>query len=79
MGSRPDTNFIYSPDRWSFIVAIIAAAAGVLSLTSAKAGGLSGVFISVTTVPASGKMSRWGSRSAPGMRSREVACSCCST
>ena len=56
VGSRPDTNFIYSPDRWSFIVAIIAAAAGVLSLTSAKAGGLSGVFISVTTVPASGNV-----------------------
>ena len=35
---------------------MIAAAAGVLSLTSAKAGGLSGVFISVTTVPASGNV-----------------------
>ena len=38
------------------MVAVIAAAAGVLSLTSAKAGGLSGVFISVTTVPASGNI-----------------------
>ena len=44
------------PDKWSFIVAVIAAAAGVLSLTSAKVGGLSGVFISVTTVPASGNV-----------------------
>ena len=35
---------------------MIAAAAGVLSLTSAKAGGLSGVFISVTTVPAAGNI-----------------------
>ena len=56
VGDRPQTDFIYSPDRWSFIVAIIAAAAGVLSLTSAKVGGLSGVFISVTTVPASGNV-----------------------
>lgn len=37
-------------------MAVIAAAAGVLSLTSAKAGGLSGVFISVTTVPAAGNV-----------------------
>jgi uncharacterized hydrophobic protein (TIGR00271 family) len=55
-GSRPGTDFIYSPDKWSFIVALIAAAAGVLSLTSAKVGGLSGVFISVTTVPAAGNL-----------------------
>jgi uncharacterized hydrophobic protein (TIGR00271 family) len=55
-GERPGTDFIYSPDKWSFIVALIAAAAGVLSLTSAKVGGLSGVFISVTTVPAAGNL-----------------------
>lgn len=53
---RPGTAFIYTPDKWSFIVALIAAAAGVLSLTSAKVGGLSGVFISVTTVPAAGNV-----------------------
>lgn len=53
---RPATQFIYTPDRWSFVVALIAAAAGVLSLTSAKVGGLSGVFISVTTVPAAGNV-----------------------
>jgi uncharacterized hydrophobic protein (TIGR00271 family) len=56
VGERPQTDFIYSPDKWSFIVAIVAAAAGVLSLTSSKVGGLSGVFISVTTVPASGNV-----------------------
>ena len=56
VGRRPQTDFIYSPDKWSFIVAIAAAAAGVLSLTSSKVGGLSGVFISVTTVPASGNV-----------------------
>ena len=55
-GRRPETDFIYAPDKWSFIVALIAAAAGVLSLTSAKVGGLSGVFISVTTVPAAGNV-----------------------
>ncbi|MBZ5735794.1 DUF389 domain-containing protein [Nocardioides sp. TRM66260-LWL] len=54
--ARPETEFVYSPDRWSFVVAVIAGAAGVLSLTSAKVGGLSGVFISVTTVPAAGNI-----------------------
>ncbi|WP_406023761.1 DUF389 domain-containing protein [Nocardioides sp. NBC_00850] len=49
---RPGTAFIYTPDKWSFIVALIAAAAGVLALTSARVGNLSGVFISVTTIPA---------------------------
>ena len=55
-GPRPATHFIYTPDKWSFIVAVIAATAGVLSLTSRKAGGLTGVFISVTTVPAAGNI-----------------------
>jgi uncharacterized hydrophobic protein (TIGR00271 family) len=55
-GPRPGTDFIYFPDKWSFIVAVIAAAAGVLSITSARTGGLSGVFISVTTVPAAGNV-----------------------
>jgi uncharacterized hydrophobic protein (TIGR00271 family) len=53
---RPSTGFIYTPDRWSFIVALIAAAAGVLSVTSSRVGGLSGVFISVTTIPAAGNL-----------------------
>lgn len=53
---RESTAFIYHPDKWSFIVALIAAAAGVLALTSSKVGGLSGVFISVTTVPAAGNV-----------------------
>ncbi|MFQ6172978.1 DUF389 domain-containing protein [Oryzobacter sp. R7] len=57
VGERPNTAFIYTPDRWSFIVAVIAAAAGVLSVTSARTGGLSGVFISVTTVPAAANVS----------------------
>ncbi|MEU5883637.1 DUF389 domain-containing protein [Spirillospora sp. NPDC047279] len=53
---RPMTAFIYSPDRWSFIVALLAGAAGVLSLTAAKSSALVGVFISVTTVPAAGNL-----------------------
>ncbi|GAB3442683.1 DUF389 domain-containing protein [Phycicoccus ginsengisoli] len=55
-GSRPDTKFIYSPDQWSFLVAVVAAAAGVLSMTSSRVGGLSGVFVSVTTIPAAGNI-----------------------
>ncbi|MFC9977769.1 DUF389 domain-containing protein [Spirillospora sp. NPDC127200] len=54
--SRPMTDFIYSPDRWSFIVALLAGAAGVLSLTAGKSAALVGVFISVTTVPAAGNL-----------------------
>ncbi|MEU9484384.1 DUF389 domain-containing protein [Streptomyces decoyicus] len=50
--ARPNTNFIYRPDWFSFVVAVLAGIAGVLSLTSAKSGALVGVAISVTTVPA---------------------------
>ncbi|WP_333735635.1 DUF389 domain-containing protein [Streptomyces sp. IBSBF 2806] len=49
---RPQTGFVYAPDAFSFIVALLAGAAGTLSLTSAKSGALVGVAISVTTVPA---------------------------
>lgn len=53
---RPGVSFIYTPNAWSFIVAIIAAAAGVLALTSSQSTGIIGVFISVTTIPASGNI-----------------------
>ncbi len=56
VAARPGTGFIYHPDGWSFAVAVMAAIAGVLSLTSGRMGGLSGVFISVTTVPAAGNI-----------------------
>lgn len=56
IGPRPLTQFIYTPDKWSLIVALIAGAAGVLALTSSRAGGLTGVFISVTTIPAAGNV-----------------------
>ncbi|MDI3385731.1 DUF389 domain-containing protein [Streptomyces sp. B-S-A8] len=49
---RPNTGFVYAPDLFSFVVAVLAGAAGTLSLTSAKSGALVGVAISVTTVPA---------------------------
>ncbi|MFJ7304965.1 DUF389 domain-containing protein [Streptomyces sp. NPDC099088] len=51
-GPRPNTGFVYAPDWFSFVVAVLAGAAGILSLTSAKSGALVGVAISVTTVPA---------------------------
>ncbi|WP_353944194.1 DUF389 domain-containing protein [Streptomyces sp. HUAS MG91] len=49
---RPNTSFIFNPDWFSFVVAVLAGAAGTLSLTSAKSGAMVGVAISVTTVPA---------------------------
>lgn len=54
---RPNTGFIYAPDWFSFVVAVLAGAAGTLSLTSAKSGALVGVAISVTTVPAAANAS----------------------
>jgi uncharacterized hydrophobic protein (TIGR00271 family) len=51
---HPLTDFISQPDAFSVIVAFLAGAAGVLSLTSAKSGALIGVLISVTTIPAAG-------------------------
>jgi uncharacterized hydrophobic protein (TIGR00271 family) len=51
-GEHPFTQFISSPDEFSFIVAFLAGMVGVLSLTNAKSGALVGVLISVTTIPA---------------------------
>jgi uncharacterized hydrophobic protein (TIGR00271 family) len=56
LDNRPLTDFIIHPDRWSFIVAILAGVAGILSLTAGKSSALVGVFISVTTVPAAGNI-----------------------
>jgi uncharacterized hydrophobic protein (TIGR00271 family) len=47
-------DFVYQVGWWSFIVAVLAGAAGMLSVTSTKSAALVGVFISVTTVPAAG-------------------------
>lgn len=48
------TEFIYHPGPYSFIVAVLAGSAGMLSLIGKKSAALVGVFISVTTVPAAG-------------------------
>lgn len=53
---RPQTGFIWHPDIWSFVVALVAGAAGVLALSTDKAQAMVGVFISVTTVPAAGNL-----------------------
>jgi uncharacterized hydrophobic protein (TIGR00271 family) len=50
------TDFIVKPDRWSFVIAVLAGVAGVLSITAGKSSALVGVFISVTTVPAAGNI-----------------------
>lgn len=53
---RPQTGFIYQPDEWSFIVAMVAGTAGVLALSLEQSNTMVGVFISVTTVPAAGNL-----------------------
>ncbi|WP_116206804.1 DUF389 domain-containing protein [Amycolatopsis circi] len=47
-------DFVYQVGPASFVVALLAGAAGMLAMTSAKSAALVGVFISVTTVPAAG-------------------------
>jgi uncharacterized hydrophobic protein (TIGR00271 family) len=54
LGANRATEFIYHPGPYSFIVAVLAGAAGMLSLIGKKSAALVGVFISVTTVPAAG-------------------------
>ena len=49
-----EVDFIFQVGPVSFVVALLAGAAGMLSLTSSKSSALVGVFISVTTVPAAG-------------------------
>lgn len=47
-------DFVFQVGPFSLVVALLAGAAGMLSLMSAKSAALVGVFISVTTVPAAG-------------------------
>ncbi|HEV7624531.1 MAG TPA: DUF389 domain-containing protein [Amnibacterium sp.] len=51
-GHRPLTSFVAHPDVFSVVTALIAGAAGMVSLTASRSGALVGVFISVTTIPA---------------------------
>lgn len=59
-------HLLASPDAFTWIVAVCAGAAGMLSLTTAKSGALIGVLISVTTIPAAAEigvaasLSDWG-------------------
>ena len=53
---RPQTDFIWQPDVWSFLVALTAGVVGALALSLGKSSTLLGVFISVTTVPAAGNL-----------------------
>ena len=52
IGRHTETLFISDPNRYSVIVAMLAGVAGMVSLTTAKAGALIGVLVSVTTIPA---------------------------
>ena len=63
---RPLTGFIWRPDRWSVVVAVLAGCAGVLSQTAGRSNALVGVFISVTTVPAAGDLALCLALWAPG-------------
>ncbi len=56
MRARPNTGFIWHPDLWSVVVALLAGAAGALALALSKTATMVGVFISVTTVPAAGNL-----------------------
>ena len=51
-GLRPVSDLINTPNLFSVVVAVIAGLVGVVSLTLAKATTLTGVFISITTIPA---------------------------
>jgi uncharacterized hydrophobic protein (TIGR00271 family) len=52
LDDHPLTEFVSEPGVLSFIVALFAGVAGMLSMTSAKSGALVGVLISVVTIPA---------------------------
>lgn len=51
-GVTPVADLIAAPGAFSVIIAALAGIAGVVSLTESRASALTGVFISVTTVPA---------------------------
>lgn len=63
--ARPLTGFIWRPDKWSAVVAVLAGCAGVLSQTAGRSNALVGVFISVTTVPAAGDLALSAAVGAP--------------
>lgn len=52
LGIRPVSNLIDTPNWFAFIVAVLAGAVGVVSVTESRSSTMIGVFISVTTIPA---------------------------
>lgn len=52
-GVSPVTDLVSTPGALSFAVAVLAGVAGVVSLTESRTSALIGVFISITTIPAS--------------------------
>ncbi|GAB2909745.1 DUF389 domain-containing protein [Rhodococcus aerolatus] len=66
LGTITQVDFIYQVGPFSLVVALLAGAAGMLSLVSDRSAVLVGVFISVTTVPAAGfavvaaTLGQWG-------------------
>lgn len=54
LSSTDQVDFIYRVGPFSLIVALLAGAAGMISMVTAKSAALVGVFVSVTTVPAAG-------------------------
>ena len=57
-GTHELTDFISNPDFLSFFIVVVAGVAGMLSLTTAKAGALIGVLVSATTIPAASNVGR---------------------
>lgn len=53
---HPATLFISRPDAYTVVIAALCGVVGMLSLTTASAGTLIGVLISVTTIPAAGNV-----------------------
>ena len=53
---HPATLFISRPDAYAVVIAALCGVVGMLSLTTASAGTLIGVLISVTTIPAAGNI-----------------------
>jgi len=73
MRDLDNVDFIFQVGPVSFVVALLAGAAGMLSLVSAKSAALVGVFISVTTVPAAGFTAVAGVLGDWGMAARSAA------
>jgi uncharacterized hydrophobic protein (TIGR00271 family) len=51
-GERPLTGLLIGPNLGAFVVAFVAAAAGIIALGRAKSGAVVGVAVSITTIPA---------------------------